>query len=399
MELKSDICVVGNGAVGKAAALGFAQAGLSVTWLTPPAGPTLPRTDSWDTRVYALNGLARDMLSGLRVWDALNQSRVAEVDSMVIRGDRAANPGRLRFDAYTARTDALAWIVEDSNLNQALDAALSFAPGLRKIEGRAIGMNLSADCAQVALENGDSLTASLLIGADGAQSWVRAQCDLGLDYRPYGQRAIVSNFSCDEPHHGAAFQWFSGAEGIIALLPLPDRRVSLVWSAPEALAEALLGGTLTQLADRLSALPDLPLGTLRPLQPESVQSLPLFYLRPHAMIAQRVALVGDAAHVVHPLAGHGMNLGFADVDVLLNTIADRELHRDPGDARLLGRYARRRKEDVLLMQGTIDSLERLFGSELEPVSVARNIGLNLADRLPWVKRGLISRAFGRTGRH
>lgn len=399
MDLQSKVCIIGNGAVGKAAALGFAQAGLTVTLLTPPtatsaeaAGPSA----AWDVRVYALNRVARGLLSSLKVWDAMDASRIAPVEAMDVSGDGEQRAGKLVFDAYSARTDALAWIVEDSNLNLALDTALKFAPNVRIVSGRATRLSSAVDSATVQLDSGDTLTASLIVGADGGQSWVRGQCDIDIDYRPYGQRAIVTNFECDKPHQGVAYQWFTSTEGIVALLPLPGQRVSLVWSAPEVLAEALLRAPLSHLAERVSELSGHQLGQLRPLQPELVKALPLAFIRPRAITAPRVALVGDAAHVIHPLAGHGMNLGFADVAALLKTVAEREPHRDCGDARVLGRYARARKEDILMMQIATDGLERLFATDFEPLREARNIGLNLVNKLPVIKRTLMSHAFGKT---
>jgi ubiquinone biosynthesis UbiH/UbiF/VisC/COQ6 family hydroxylase len=266
---------------------------------------------------------------------------------------------------------------------------------MRVVTGRATRLDVTGEGAAVQLENADTLAASLLVGADGGQSWVRGQCDIGIDYRPYGQRAIVTNFECDKPHHGVAHQWFTSSEGIVALLPLPGQRVSLVWSAPEALAGTLLLEPLARLAERVSELSGYQLGHLRPLQPERVKAFPLSFIRPHAITAPRVALVGDAAHVIHPLAGHGMNLGFADVASLLNTVAEREAHRDCGDPRILGRYARARKEDILLMQVATDGLERLFAADFEPLRVARNLGLNLLNKLPVIKRSLMSHAFGK----
>ncbi|GAB3554913.1 UbiH/UbiF family hydroxylase [Noviherbaspirillum agri] len=400
MHFKSNICVVGNGAIGKTAALGFAQAGLSVTLLSPPAAPhdIVTQAGNWDVRVYALNQVAHDLLSSLKVWHALDVARVAEVDAMVVKGD-GEQAGNLAFDAYSARTASLAWILEDSNLNAALDAALRFAPNMRVVTGRATALRIDSAAATVQLDNGDAIEASLVVGADGAESWVRGQCDIGLDYRSYGQRAIVANFDCEKPHHGTAYQWFTSSEGIIALLPLPGQRVSLVWSAPESLAQTLLREPLAQLAERLSALPGHQLGRLQPLQPESVKAFPLRLMRPHSIISPRVALVGDAAHVVHPLAGHGMNLGFADVAALIKIVSEREAHRDCGDERILGRYARARKEDIFLMQVATDGLERLFSTDFEPLRVARNIGLNLVNKLPVIKRALISHAMGRGHRN
>jgi 2-octaprenylphenol hydroxylase len=398
MHIQGDICVIGDGVIGKTAALGFAQAGLKVTLLSPSAAkPSTPANDSpFDVRVYAVNHVAHALLSSLKVWDALDASRIASVDSMVVKGDGAQMPGALAFDAYGARVGALAWIVEDSNLNRALDAALKFASNVNVVHGRAIALEVAADKANVQLENGDQLFASLVVGADGGQSWVRSQCNIDIDYRSYGQRAIVANFSCEKPHHGAAHQWFSATEGVIALLPLPGQQVSLVWSAPDALADTLQQESATQLAARLTITSAEQLGTLTPLQPETIKSFPLVLIRPQALTAPRVALIGDAAHVIHPLAGHGMNLGFSDVAALTKVISERGEHRDCGDARVLARYTRARKEDILLMQLATDGLARLFSTDLEPVRFVRNIGMNLVDRLPGLKRRLIGHALGKT---
>lgn len=395
MHVQSDVCIIGDGAIGKAAALGFAQAGLKVTLLSSASAQAPAATDDWDVRVYAVNHIAHALLSSVKVWEALDASRLAPVDAMVVNGD-GATAGELAFDAYGARVGALAWIVEDRNLNQALDAALKFASNVNVVRGRAIALQTNETAANVQLANGDTLSAELVVGADGGQSWVRSQCNIDFDYRPYGQRAIVSNFACEQPHHDVAYQWFSAAEGIIALLPLPGQRVSLVWSAPDALADILLRESLTQIAARLTQLAGSKLGSLLPLQPEAVKSFPLSLLRPHAITAPRVALIGDAAHVVHPLAGHGMNLGFADVAGLIKAVSERGPHRDSGDARVLSRYARSRKEDILLMQVTTDGLARLFGTDLEPLRVVRNFGLNLVNQLPVLKRRLIGHALGKS---
>lgn len=393
-HLHSDICIVGNGVIGKVAALGFAQAGLSVNLLCPTNEKPAP-VKGWDVRVYALNHVAHALLSSLKVWDALDASRVEPIDSMLVHGDDLPDASKLAFDAFGAHVGALAWIVEDSNLNHALDTALRFASNVRVVKGSAVKLSADDAGATVQMDMGDTLKASLVVGADGGQSWVRGQCDIGIDYRSYGQRAVVANFECEKPHHGVAQQWFTPSEGIVALLPLPGQRVSLVWSAPDVLAETLLHESLTQLAERLTKISDRRLGQLNPVQPECIKAFPLTLMGTHAMIAPRVALIGDAAHVVHPLAGHGMNLGFADVAQLLKTIAERESHRDCGDNRVLARYARARKEDVLLMQLATDGLARLFGTDFEPVRVLRNMGLNLIDKLPVLKKRLIAHALGK----
>jgi ubiquinone biosynthesis UbiH/UbiF/VisC/COQ6 family hydroxylase len=395
---RSDVCIVGNGAIAKTAALGFAQAGHSVTLLVPPARTVQPPPQAgeqpWDVRVYALNHTAHKLLSSLKVWGALDLTRIAPIDSMVVNGD-GKNAGGLMFDAFGAHVGTLAWIVEDSNLNQALDAALKFAHNVQVVSGRACKLDSGVNAATVRLEDGRAIECDLVVGADGRESWVRGQCGIGIDYRSYHQRGIVTNFACEKPHHGVAYQWFTCSEGIIALLPLPGNRVSLVWSAPETLAEVLMEESLGELAIRLGEYAEDKLGVLKPLQPESVKAVPLVLMRPHSIVAPRVALAGDAAHAVHPLAGHGMNLGFADVVDLLKVVEEREDQRGLGDERVLARYARARKEEVLLMQLTTDGLERLFGANIEPIRVVRNLGLNLLDKLPMVKRRLMAHAMGR----
>ena len=393
-----DICIVGNGAVGKTAALALAQAGHRVCLLAPPPQPARGTAEvqaSWDVRVYAINQGAKALLSSIKVWEALDADRLAPIEGMDVTGDGDERPGHLSFDAYSAHVNALAWILEERNLGAALDAALKFAPNVRVVQGRAVSMQADSDCVRLQLDQGEVLTASLLVGADGSQSWVRGQCDIGLDYRSYGQRAIVTNFACEKPHQGVARQWFTGVEGIVALLPLPGQRVSLVWSAPDNLAESLLSQSASHLAQQLAKYAAPALGALTPLEPELVRDFPLRLIKPHAITAPRVALIGDAAHAVHPMAGHGMNLGFSDVADLLKVINARESQRDCGDARVLARYARARKEEVLLMQLTTDGLARLFDTQIEPLRLLRNVGLNLVNQLPVLKRRLMAHALGK----
>lgn len=399
-NLQVDVCIVGYGAIGKAAALALSRRGLRVAILAPAApivaAPAV-QGDDWDVRVFALNHVAHRLLSGLKVWDAMRLERVQAVSAMKIM-DVASNEvadTTLSFDAYAAHTDELAWIVEDRNLNQALDQALQFAQHIVRLDGMAQSLNVEGDCAKVVLNNGCIVSADLVLGADGANSWVRGQSDMDVTYRSYGQRAVVCNFTCEKPHFGVAHQWFAGEDGIIALLPLPGNQVSLVWSAPEPLAGELMRAPLNSLADRLSVYGNAVLGRLSPHQPEKVAAFPLQFLRPHSMIAQRVALIGDAAHVVHPMAGQGMNLGFGDIDSLLKVLDEKESYRSCGDERILKRYQRARREAVSMMQFTTDGLTRLFASDLEPLKIGRKIGMNLLNRMPVIKRKLIAQAMGR----
>lgn len=387
--MQCEIAVIGNGAIGKTAALGFAQAGFKVVLLAPKAAATVS-SEEWDARVFALNHTAKNLLNKLKVWDALDLQRITPVEAMHVVDDAGAS---VQLDAYSANQQEMAWIIEDQNLNHALDAALRFTPNVQIVVGKA--ESISADFSELTLNDHTTLQAQLWIGADGAQSWLRNQAEIGLDYRSYGQRGVVANFACSKPHHGVARQWFAGELGVIALLPLPGQQVSLVWSAPDALAATLMTESVDQLAQRLAGYCAETLGELTPLPPFRAQAFPLQFINPHSMTGTRFALVGDAAHVVHPLAGHGMNLGFSDLVALLEIVSQRESWRSCGDARVLQRYARARKEDVMLMQVATDGLSRLFGSTFSPVKTVRSLGMNLVNKLPLLKKQLIQQAMGK----
>jgi len=391
----TDICIVGGGAIGKTAALALARAGHQTTLLTAERTDyKTPVTAHWDQRVYALNHVAYDLLSRLRVWDAMDPSRIAAIDTIEVHGDGDA-AGHVGFDAYAAHTEALAWTVEDNNINQALDHALQFANGVTTQLGSAKALRLDNQGVCLYLEDGAQIVSKLVIGADGANSWVRSQVDIGIQYRSYNQRAVVANFGCEYPHHGVARQWFLGEQGIVALLPLSGSCVSLVWSAPDSLASVLMQEAPEQLCRRLSNLPSQSLGAFTLLPPSKPQAFPLRLIRSASMIAPRIALIGDAAHVVHPLAGQGMNLGFADIDALLAALSKSENTSDCGDERTLARYARHRAEEVMLMQLTTDGLHRLFDTSLAPVKLLRNLGMSALDQIPFLKRRLMNQALGR----
>jgi 2-octaprenylphenol hydroxylase len=400
-----DVCIIGDGAVGKTAALGFSQAGLRVLLIGESIKSQISQPhrafNHWDVRVFALNQVAHDLLDSLKVWNALDAKRVAPVDAMHVfdADEGGSQAAKIHFDAYSAHTDTLAWIVEDQNLNQGLDSAMQFASHITHLKGRASSFKTTVDETEVILETGERIYSPLVVGADGAQSWLRGQCDVNFDYRDYHQKGIVTNFYCEKSHQGIAHQWFVGDQGIIALLPLPNNMVSLVWSAPDALASEILSESLSELALRLSVFANDVLGELSPVLPELVNSFPLRFIRPHCMISHRVVFIGDAAHVIHPLAGHGMNLGFADVQSLLacvtEYVSERESNKACGDERVLRRYQRIRKEEVALMQFSTDSLERLFSSNLTPVRAVRKLGLTVLNQFPFLKRKLITHALGK----
>ena len=245
-------------------------------------------------------------------------------------------------------------------------------------------------------DRGTTLEAELFIAADGAQSPLRAAAGLTVESRPYGATALVAHVNCSVPHQGTALQWF-GSDGVLAFLPMPDTalgpQVSMVWSLKEAIANEVLGMPAAQQASalqtRLAAATAGRLGalTLR----SAVHGFPLT-LNQSPMIGDCLALAGDAAHRLHPLAGQGLNLGLGDVQALVDTVAARESFRSPGDPMVLRRYRRLRAEPVMAMRLVTDGLARLFDVQHAPVVWLRNMGMNLAEKLPFIKRQLIAGA-------
>ena len=353
--------------------------GLSVAFIAPPPDPA--PAAGFDARVYALSPGNVDFLRRLGAWDALPAERLAPVHAMRIYGDdgRAA----LEFDAYQAGVAELAWIVEDSALQRALWS------GLRGMAYRCERLEIGAEQALLSFGDGAAIAAKLVIGADGAHSFVRGAAGIDAVERDYQQAALVANFRCAKPHQNVAYQWFQ-AGPVLALLPLPGEQVSMVWSLPAAEAQRIAGLDPAALADEVVQASHARLGALALASP--LRSFALRRLAARRLVAPRIALVGDAAHVIHPLAGQGLNLGLQDARALAETIAQREPGRDPGDARLLRRYERRRAEPILAMDTVVSGLFALYGARSGFAGRLRNAGLNLTDRLPVLKNLLMRQA-------
>ena len=396
----ADVAVIGGGVVAAATALGAAHAGLSTIWVAGrdrPVGEGASNKSDFDMRVYALSPSTQRFLDTLRVWPQLNASRIAPMYDMRIYGDREGRAA-LHFGAYEAATETLATIVEHRELSRVLHAAAGYAPGIERIEGFASQVVCGDEHATIPTERGVR-HARLVIAADGAQSPTRAAFAIETETKPYDQRAVVGNFTCTRAHAGTAFQWFTD-EGVIALLPLPDidgkHAVSLVWSAPNPIADELMNAGSAVVAARLSVFVASrsanAIGPLKSLGPLASIALTMQFAR--RMIAPRGALVGDAAHVVHPLAGQGLNLGLQDVAVLLDILRAREAFRDCGDAVLLRRYERARAGPVFAMRRMTDGLARVFASEHATLARLRTLGMRIVDRMPPLKRALIRQASG-----
>lgn len=382
-----DLAVVGSGAAGLATALGAAQLGLRVCLIGPR--PTLrPATESYDLRIYAVSPGSVALLDRLGVWKRVPPERVQAVSRMRVFSDTGAE---LDFEAYGAQVERLATIAEENELVRVLDAACDFQPAIRRFEAHFDALAIEPHAAVLTLTDGTQLAAALAVGADGASSSLRAAAGIASELRPYGQSGVVANLACERPHLGVAWQWFTN-EGIVALLPLPGERVSLVWSAPQALAEQLVALEPAALASRVTLRSGAVLGELNAIGPAA--AFPLRLMKVQRLVGARLALVGDAAHVVHPLAGQGLNLGLQDVATLLDVLAAREPFRDVGDPVLLRRYERARAEPVALMRATTDGLARLFGIEADWAGQMRGLGFSLVQRLGPVKHALIRHALG-----
>lgn len=380
-----DVAILGAGLVGLSLAAALARSGMRVA-IADRAGVDAPALsgaeDDWDARVYAISPGSVAFLESVGVWQRLRGDRISPIEAMHVRGDAG---GELTFSAYELGERSLAWIVENREIHAALIACIRDTPGIDVLAPRTpASIAWSASAAEVRFDGSDALSARLIVGADGVRSWTRAQAGMRHDPVAYAQTAVVANFACEQAHRGRAFQWFLADGGVLAWLPLPGRRISMVWSAPDALAIELLALGDGALAERVASTGARALGTLATIT--APLSFPLSLLRLPTVIAHRLALVGDAAHGVHPLAGQGVNLGFGDASALCSILASRVAVGDPGSALLLQRYARQRFEPVFAMQGVTDGLQRLFGSRSPLLRSVRNGGMSLVGSLGPLKR-------------
>ena len=314
--------------------------------------------------------------------------RVARVETMSIYGDQP--PARLEFSAYESGLRELAWIVENSWLQNALWSALR-SSGRAELfcPARCAALAWNKEAARLTLADGRTLIAQLVVGADGAESWVRECAGLSSTSHDYSQTGVVANFACERPHRGAALQWFR-ADGVLALLPLPGNCVSMVWSAPDQRARELLSAPPDTLAREVEAASGLALGKLEVTT--AAAGFPLRRQRVARLIGRRTALIGDAAHNVHPLAGQGVNLGFRDARELAAVVEARGPQSDCGDHHLLRRYERARREDIAALELMTDGLEKLFASRAVWLAGLRNFGLSLVDSQLPLKNLLIRHA-------
>lgn len=381
-----DLVIVGGGLAGASLAVALRDARLRIALVEhrPPVRP-----DAWDSRVYAVSPANAAFLEGIGVWKHLDRQRIAPIRAMHVQGDRG---GRLDFSAYETGVPELGWILESSlvacelweNAKRQSNLTL-FCPA------RPDGLEFRHDSALLRLDDGSLLSARLLVAADGRDSWIRERAGLAAVNYPYGEKGVVANFQAERPHRGAAWQWFR-EDGVLAWLPLPGNRISMVWSTPDEHADELCALPPAILAERVRSAGGDTLGRLETITPAAAFALRL--MRVPQTVAPRLALLGDAAHGIHPLSGHGINLGFQDARELASLLGARRPWQDIGDERLLRRYQRARKEETLLMQTVTDQLRRLFGTSVPGLGPLRNIGLDLTNTLPFAKNLLVRYALG-----
>ncbi len=390
-----DVAIVGGGPVGACAAALLARGGLKVAVFEPHLLPPLEPQAPLDARVVALSRASEHTLRAAGAWAAVNGARLEPYERMRIwhAGVKPTSDAVLVFDAADVGEPNLGYILENRLLQSALLEAFSAAGGqlervaVTDVEVTPAGVILSTAHGQ--------MKARLVVGADGAHSAVRAAVGLSAASADYHQIAIIGNVATEEGHAHTAWQRFM-RDGTLALLPLADGTSSIVWSADEARAQALLAVTPEEFARALDEGSDRALGATHLVSER--RSFPLQRLSAPRYVSERVALLGDAAHVVHPLAGQGVNLGILDAAALAQLVLEAAAGgEDPGALRVLRAYERWRKSEVALMSAAIDAFDRLLAHGTGPVARVAQAGLGVVNRSQELRRFFIQRALGLEG--
>ncbi|NOX72178.1 MAG: 2-octaprenyl-6-methoxyphenyl hydroxylase [Alphaproteobacteria bacterium] len=397
MKPDSDILIVGGGLNGPALALALAQGGLSVTIVDALPLATLKGAD-FDGRAYALALTSRRMLAALGLWDQLadHSQPILDIIASDGRAGEGAAPQFLHFDHLEIEEGPMGHMLEDRYLRGALLDAIAAQPAITQInERRVVAQNISATHAEVTLDNGDILTARLLVGCDGRDSGTAKRAGILRTGWGYDQTGLVSAIVHEKPHNGIAHQFFMPS-GPLGILPLPGNRCSIVWAET------------TERANWINGLSDEDyLNELRPCFGDFLGEIrlegarfayPLKLTIANSFTAERLVLVGDAAHGMHPLAGQGLNMGLRDVAALAEVLilASRR-GEDFATALVLDRYAQWRRFDTTSMAIATNGINWLFSNDNPVLRAGRDIGLGLVNAMPSVRRSLMRQAAGLTG--
>ncbi|MGL5759254.1 FAD-dependent 2-octaprenylphenol hydroxylase [Plesiomonas sp.] len=389
-----DIVIIGGGMVGLTLAAALQDSPLRIAVLESQQ-PDTTLTDEPDVRVSALNLASQNILTHLDVWSRIAPQRTASYQYMEVWEQDSF--GRIDFTADDIAAPALGHIIENRVIQRALWEKVSTQSNVTLIVPATLQQAVFGDSeAFLTLDNGQMLTTRLLVGADGAHSWLRQQADIPLTFWDYGHSALVANVRVEQSHQQCARQIFR-PQGPLAFLPLnaPDL-CSIVWSLPPAEAERLQAMPEHEFNAALTAAFDARLGRCQVMSVRKAIPLTARYARNFA--AHRVALVGDAAHTIHPLAGQGVNLGLQDAAALAQELLRlQQSGKDIGRHHHLRRYERWRKSEAALMLASMQGFKTLFDGANPAKKLLRDIGLLLADNLPGVKPRLIRHACGLSG--
>ena len=392
---RADLVVGGAGFAGLALAIALRQ-GLGETFNVTVIDPGLAHTTSKDPRASAIAAAARRLFEAIEVWDAVAADAQPILDMVVTDSklDDVVRPTFLTFGGEVEEGEPFAHMIENRHL---VDALVTKAKelGIDLRAGSVTGFENAGNAITVALADGETISARLLVGADGARSQIREHAGIATHGWDYDQSAIVTTVAHERDHNGRAEEHFLPA-GPFAILPLTGKRCSIVWTEDTREAERIIALPDDQFHAELEKRFGLQLGDIAIARPRRAFPLGLFTAR--RFIAHRLALSGDAAHSLHPIAGQGLNMGLRDVAALAEAIADAaRLGLDIGTADVLERYQRWRRFDTMTMGVATDGLNRLFSNHSDVLRLARDIGLGLVERMPALKRIFIREAAGFTG--